>query len=133
MLNNEKAVMKERYGDGRLAIAKCWDPEQNERLAFPALVRFLRTLLTISHSFEQEVYLYQRLAEKPNGYQMFPMVLGYGHIICSSVFSAGHTIVVTLERGQPLTGVWDNLGRADRQHVVYECRKAIVVLRSLRI
>ena len=60
-------------------------------------------------------------------------MLGYGNIICSSVFPVGYILIVSSVKGEQLAGLWDQLNFEEKDHIRQECRKAISVLRSFHI
>lgn len=131
--SGKKAVMEVRCPNGTKAIAKCWGPQYFERFGSHHILH-VKLLLIAVISFEQEAYTYEKLHEnQPTGYNCFASVLGYGRIVCSSVFSSGFILVMTFAEGEPLNALWENLDPRSKQHVFYECRRAISILRCFRV
>lgn len=93
------------------------------------------TLTSISNrSYATEVYVYEKLyQERPGGFPFFPSVLGYGDIICSSIFPAGYILIISSVEGEQLGGLWDQLDSGEKDHIRQQCREAISVLRSFHI
>jgi hypothetical protein len=60
-------------------------------------------------------------------------VLGYGDIICSSVFPVGYILIVSSVKGEQLACLWDQLDLGEKDHIRHQCREAISVLRSFHI
>lgn len=73
-------------------------------------------------------FLYQ---QEPERFPFFPSVLGYGDIICSSVFPVGYVLISFVE-GEQLSNIWDQ-SAMEKQDILLKCREAVTVLRSLRI
>lgn len=64
---------------------------------------------------------------------MFAKLIGWGRIICSSIFSTGNTLLLERRPGLKLADVWSDLTLAEKTHVQNECMKAIALLRSVSI
>jgi hypothetical protein len=78
--------------------------------------------------------VYQKLHRlSPDGYTVFPSILGHGTITCTSFFPTGYILVLTRVEGQQLNRVWDMLGPRAKNHVRDQCRKAVEILRHIRI
>jgi hypothetical protein len=72
----------------------------------------------LDDSYAQEIHVYERLyQQKPEGFPFFPSVLGYGDIISSSVFPTGHILIITFVKGEPLTGLWGQLGLGEKEYI----------------
>lgn len=74
-------------------------------------------------------YLYQ---QEPEGFPFFPSVLGYGDVICPSVFPVGYVLIISFVEGERLSNIWDQ-SAAEKQDILLKCREAVTMLRSLRI
>jgi hypothetical protein len=67
----------------------------------------------------------------PTGTNVFPSLVAYGKIICSSIFPSGWVLVLSKVKGAVLSTIWDDLTLAERFHVQSQCRKAISILRNV--
>lgn len=78
--------------------------------------------------------VYERLtAAQSASANVFAKLIGWGRIVCSSLFPMGNTLVLEKRRGQVLSDVWPHLNLDERNHVQSECMKAIGILRSVSI
>lgn len=74
-----------------------------------------------------EVWVYEHLyQEKPEGFLFFPSVLGFGDIICSSVFLAGYVLIITFMEGEQLSNIWDHITLSEKQNILLKCRRAVL-------
>ncbi|KAL4779635.1 hypothetical protein BJX76DRAFT_340249 [Aspergillus varians] len=109
-----KAVMEVEF-NGQKCFAKCWTSELYE-------------------SFAQEAYVYDYLSEKePNGYPFFALLIAHGNITCSSIFPAGHILVLSWVDGAMLSTIWPQLHRTEKHIIQRYCREAVAVLRQIGI
>jgi hypothetical protein len=69
----------------------------------------------------------------PQGCDVFPSLLSHGTITCTSLFPAGYILVLSRVEGRQLNRVWEQLGPVAKNHVWDQCRKAVGILRQIKV
>ncbi|KAJ5179141.1 hypothetical protein N7492_002351 [Penicillium capsulatum] len=96
-------------------VAKCWCPD-------------------LAQCSSNECMVYDKLTSIQSAHaNVFAKLIGWGRIVCSSLFPAGDALLLEKRPGLVLETVWRDLTSVERAHVQSECMKAIGLLRSISI
>ncbi|RHZ64418.1 uncharacterized protein CDV56_101264 [Aspergillus thermomutatus] len=110
--SNNKALYEVTW-NGEPAVAKCWSD-------------------ACFQGYVHEASTYERLYQlKPEGFEFFASLQSRGTIVCSSVFSRGHIMIISKVKGEPLDRQWDILSADHKEHIRSMIRKAVEALRSI--
>lgn len=97
-------------------------------------MRILELTTPSPTSFSNECLVYEKLTEhQPPNANVFPKLIGWSKIVCSSLFPAGHVLLLEKRPGVQLSKVWKDLTQDEKTHIKNECMKATRILRSISI